>query len=283
MFTLTAERPDGQRLTLTEYRSAYSVTYTGLGPVGADVLTSSLGMVDGEKFNSSRVGRRNVVLTVTISGNVEQNRIRLYGFFRPKMTVKLYYKNGTRNVYTEGIVETFECDQFTAMQRAQISIICPQPYLIGAEEIVQDISGVLALFEFPFSIEAEGQEFSRLSAEEYAVMENEGDVETGFIIDVFARAAITGPVIYNAITNEAMRITGTLEAGHTLTINTSPGGKKITITSPTGQVVNALHRKQTGSTWLQLQPGRNYIAYAADDGAESMLVTLRHNNLFVGV
>ncbi len=283
MFTLTAERPDGQRLTLTEYRSAYSVTYTGLGPVGADVLTSSLGMVDGEKFNSSRVGRRNVVLTVTISGNVEQNRIRLYGFFRPKMAVKLYYKNGTRNVYTEGVVESFECDQFTAMQRAQISIICPQPYLIGAEEIVQDISGVLALFEFPFSIEAEGQEFSRLSAEEYAVMENDGDVETGFIIDVFARAAVTGPVIYNAITNEAMRITGTLDAGHTLTINTSPGGKKITITSPTGQVVNALYRKQAGSTWLQLQPGRNYIAYAADDGAESMLVTLRHNNLFVGV
>lgn len=283
MFTLTAERPDGQRLTLTEYRSAYTVTYTGLGPVAADVNTTSLGMVDGDKYNSARVGMRNVVLTVTISGNVEQNRIRLYQFFGPKKAVKLYYKNGTRDIYTEGVVEALECDQFTAKQRAQISIICPQPYLIGAKEIVKDISGVLALFEFPFSIDAAGQEFSSLSAAEYAILENSGDVETGFTIEVFARAAVTAPVIYNALTNEAMRITGTLEAAHTLTINTSPGGKKITITSPTGQVVNALYRKQPGSAWLQLVPGQNYIAYAAEDGADAMLVTLRHNNLFVGV
>lgn len=283
MFTLTAERPDGQRLTLTEYRSAYRVTYTGLGPVAANVITSSLGLADGAKLNSARVDRRPVVLTVYISGNVEENRIRLYSFFTPGRNVKLYYKNGTRDVYTEGVVESCECGQFQAVQRAQISIICPQPYLIGAEEIVQDISGVLAMFEFPFSIAANGQEFSSLSAEEYAILANGGDVETGFIIDVFARAAVTGPVIYNAITNEAMRIAGVLEAGHTLTINTNTGGKKITITSPTGQVENALHRKQAGSTWLQLLPGMNYIAYAAENGAESMLVTLRHNNLFVGV
>ena len=283
MFTLTAERPDGQRLTLTEYRSAYKVSYTGLGPVMASVNTSSLGMVDGEKFNSARVGRRNIVLTVHISGNIEANRIRLYSFFAPKQAVKLHYRNGARNVYTEGIVESFECDQFTALQRAQISIICPQPYLIGAEEIVRDVSGVKALFEFPFSIEEEGAEFSVISGDDYAILQNEGDTATGFIITIYARAAVTGPVIYNAITNEAMRITGTLEAGHTLTINTSAGNKRIFITAPTGQTENALHRKQAGSVWLQLQPGDNYISYAAESGADAMAVTLRHNNLFVGV
>lgn len=283
MFTLTAERPDGLRLTLTEYRSAYKVAYTGLGPVGADVITSSLGMVDGEKLNSARVGRRNIVLTVYISGNVEANRIRLYSYFSPKQAVKLHYKNGTRSIYTEGVVEAFECNQFEAVQRAQISIICPQPYLIGAEEIVKDVSGVKALFEFPFSIDAGGAELSSISGDEYAILKNEGDAATGFIITVYARAAITGPVIYNAITNEAMRITGTLEAGHTLTINTNAGGKKIYITTPTGQVINALHRKRAESVWLQLQPGDNYISYAAESGADAMAVTLRHNNLFVGV
>lgn len=283
MFTLTAERPDGQRLTLTEYLSAYQVTYTGLGPVAADVVTSSLGMVDGAKLNSARVDRRNVVLTVYIGGNAEQNRIRLYRFFAPKQAVKLYYKNGMRHVYTEGIVETFECNQFEAKQRAQISIICPQPYLIGAEEIVKDISGTLALFEFPFSIAAEGMEFSRLSGTDYAILHNSGDEPTGFIVTIYARQDVTAPVIYNAITNEAMRITGTLEAGYTLTINTNTGGKRITITSPSGQVTNALHRKQAGSVWLKLEAGDNYISYAAESGADAMLVTLRHNDLFVGV
>lgn len=283
MFTLTAERPDGQRLTLTEYRSAYRVTYTGLGPVAADISASGLGLVDGAKIKSARVDKRNIVLTVYISGNVEENRIRLYGFFSPKQHVKLYYKNDSRDVYTEGTVESLECNQFDAVQRAQISIICPQPYLIGAEEIVKDISGVLALFEFPFSIDAEGIEFSTLTGIDYAILHNAGDVQTGFIISVFARARVINPVIYNAITNEAFRVDTVLEAGHTLTINTNTGNKKITITSPTGHVENALHKKRTGSVWLQLTSGGNYISYSAESGADAMLVTLRHNNLFVGV
>ncbi|MBQ8616218.1 MAG: phage tail family protein [Clostridia bacterium] len=282
-YTLTAETASGERLTLTEYRSAYQVTYTGLGPVNADVITSSLGLVDGDKYNSARVGRRNVVLTVTINGNVEENRIRLYHWFTPKQWVKLHYKNGSRDVYTEGVVETFEVNQFTMVQQVQISIICPQPYLIGAEEIVKDISGITAMFSFPFAIEAAGVPFSDLSGAEYAILHNSGDEATGFVISVYARATVTGPVIYNAVTNEAFRIRGTLESGHTLTIDTRSGSKRLTITSPSGEVMNALYRKQAGSVWLQLQPGDNYIAYSAEADAAAMLVTLRHNDLYVGV
>lgn len=283
MYTLTAENQKGERLTLTEYRSAYQVTYTGLGPVAAAISTASRGMVDGEKYNSSRVGKRNVVLYVTINGNVEENRIRLYAFFSPKMWVKLYYKNGSRNVYTEGIVETCEINQFDPKQRAQISIICPQPYLIGAEEIVKDVSGIESMFEFPFAIAEEGIPFSELSGSDYAILHNSGDEPTGFIATIYARMDVVRPVIYNAITNEAMRIKGTLEAGHTLTIDTRDGNKRMTITGPSGATVNALHRKINGSVWLKLSSGDNYISYAAESGADAMLVTLQHNNLFVGV
>ena len=283
MFTLTAENQRGEKLTLTEYRSAYQVAYTGLGPVGADVITASLGMVDGEKFNSARVGRRNVVLTVFIRGNVEANRLRLYNWFTPKQWVKLHYKNGAREVYTEGVVEGCELNQFEAVQRVQISIICPQPYLIGAAEIVKDISGVESLFSFPFAIEAVGVPFSDLSGAEYAILHNSGDVATGFVISIYAREDVVGPVIYNAVTNEAFRVTGTLEAGHTLTIDTRAGNKRLTITDPSGTVKNALYRKQAGSVWLQLESGDNYLSYAAASNAEAMLVTLQHNDLFVGV
>lgn len=283
MFTLTAENTRGDLLTLTEYRSAYQVQYTGLGPVGADVITSSLGMVDGEKYNSARIGRRNVVLSVSINGNVEANRIRLFQWFTPKQWVKLHYKNGSRQVYTEGIVETFEVNQFEPVQTVQISIICPQPYLIGAEEIVKDISGVESLFSFPFAIESAGVSFSDLSGADYAILHNSGDVATGFVVTIYARENVVGPVIYNAVTNEAFRVTGSLEAGHTLTIDTRAGNKRLTITDPSGTVKNVLYRKQAGSVWLQMQAGDNYFSYAAESGAEGMLVTLQHNDLFVGV
>lgn len=282
-FTLTAERPDGERLTLTGLHSAYQVTYAGFGPVDADVVSKALGMADGDKITSARRGKRNAVLYVTINGNVEENRLRLYRFFTPGHTVRLYYQNGSRDVYTEGTVEEAPVDQFTQKQTVQISILCPSPYWVGAQEIVKDISNVVDGFSFPFAIEAPGVEFSTLVSNDYADMFNSGDEPTGFTATIFARENVTGPVIYNAITNEAFRVTGVLEKGHTLTITTSTGNKGITITNPAGVVVNALHRKQAGSTWLQLRAGDNYIAYAAESGAEAMLVTLRHNNLYVGV
>jgi len=283
MFTLTVERPDGERLTLTQYRSAYTVKYAGFGPVAAEVATSPLGTADGDKITFTRRGKRNAVLTVTIGGNVEQNRLRLYTYFTPGHTVRLYYKNGARDVYTEGVVEAFTCDQFTAPVRAQISIICPQPYWMSAAEIVHDITGVLKLFSFPFSIPAKGVEFSALDGREYALIHNDGDEPTGFIASVYARMDVTAPVIYNAITQEAFRLSGVLPQGHTLTLNTISGSKRLTITDQSGVVTNVLHRKQPGSVWLQLAPGDNYIAYSAQENSGAMAVKLIYNQLYVGV
>lgn len=283
MFTLTVERQDGERLTLTQSQSAYKVKYTGLGPVGADIITSALGMVDGEKYNGSRVGARNIVLTVYLGGNVEANRIRLYKYLAPKSKVKLYYKNESREVYAEGYVESNEPNQFEANSFNQISIICPRPYLSAIEAIVQDITNTVDMFEFPFAIEEEGAEFSALDGGSYANMHNSGDVSTGAIFRVFAQSEVVGPVIYNAITNEFFKLSGSLEAGDLLTINTNAGSKRLTITKSTGAVVNALHRRAPGSTWLQLTVGDNYIAYTADGGEAAMSVSVEHNDLFIGV
>ena len=283
MFTLTAERPDGKRLTLTQYGSAYSVTYAGFGPVAANVATSPRGMSSGDKINSTRRGKRNAVLYVTIEGNVEQNRIRLYDFFTPEQTVRLYYKNGSRNVYTEGTVETHECDQFKSPVVAQISIICPSPFWLGAEEIIKNISGVVSMFSFPFSIAAEGVELSSLTGEKYALLHNDGNEPAGLVATVYARANVTNPVIYNALTNEAIGITGTLEKGSTLTIITVDGNKRIKIADSSGTEKNVLYLKRKGSVWLKLAPGDNYITYAAQEGTDAMMVTLAHNELFVGV
>lgn len=282
-FTLTAERQDGERLTLTQLHSAYTVTYSGFGPVAAEVATSPMGMANGSKINSARRGGRNIVLYVTIHGNVEQNRLRLHRFFTPGHPVKLYYRNGSRDVYTEGVVESAPDDQFTNVQTVQVSILCESPYWAGAQEIVQDITNVVSGFSFPFAIPAAGVPFSSIVSYEYVNMHNGGDEPSGFIVTIFAREDVTAPVIYNVITNEALRVTGVLKKGHTMTINTNTGSKRVTITDPAGVVTNAIHRKQAASKWLQLAAGDNYIAYAAESGEDAMLVTLRHRDLYVGV
>jgi len=283
VYTITVERQDGQRLTLTGFHSAYKVKYTGLGAVAANIITSALGMVDGDKYNGSRVGSRNIVLTVFINGNVEANRIRLYQFLTPKSYVKLYYSNGSREVYAEGYVEANEPNEFSSTCSNQISIICPSPYLSAIDTIVQEISNIVDMFEFPFAIEAAGREFSIIDGSGYANMHNSGDVSTGAVIRIFAQSAVEGASVYNAVTNEYFKVAGTINAGETATIDTRSGRKRLTITRTTGETVNALHMRAEGSTWLQLAVGDNYIAYTADAGVSAMSVSVEHNNLFVGV
>lgn len=281
MFSITIERADGERLTLTQCESAYMVKYTGLSPVAATINTSKRSI--GVQRNGTHVGGRNIVLTVYIRGNVEANRIRLYQFLAPNSVVKLHYANETRRICVEGCVESHVCDQFSAKCFAQISIMCESPYLSGAEAIVQEITSIVDAFEFPFTIEAEGIEFSTIDGSGYVNAQNTGDVTTGAIFRVFAHAAVVNPNIFNAVTNEYFKYSGTLEAGDTLTINTNSGEKRLTVTDISGVVTNALYRKAEGSTWLQLNVGDNYLTYSADSGIESMSVSVEYNNLFVGV
>lgn len=281
MFSLTVERSDRQRLTLTGCDNAYQVKYAGLDPVPATINTSARSV--GVRRNGSHVGARNVVLTVYIRGNVEANRIRLYQYFAPDSIIKLHYANGMRRICVEGCVESLVCDPFSANCFAQISIICENPYLPDAASLVHKITNVISEFEFPFSIEASGVEFSRLDNSACINVPNDGDVTTGAIFRVFAHDTVVNPSVYNAMTNEYFKYSGTLSKGDTLTINTNAGEKRLSVTSISGVTSNVLFGKTDGSTWLQLAVGSNYIAYAADDGAESMTVTVEHTNLFTGV
>ena len=284
MYTAKIENRSGDVYILNGDEAVWQIaSITGLNPPQGLINTTTIVGLDGAVFNSAKLETRNIVITVRITGNAEQNRLQLYRAFRTKEWCRFYYSNDSVDVWIDGYVESVECDLFQKAEQAQISIICPQPHLIGAEEIVKDISGITDMFSFPFAIEAAGVSFSDLSGADYAILHNSGDVVTGFVISVFARSTVTAPIIYNAVTNEAFRVKGTLEAGHTLTIDTRTGSHRLTITTPSGEVTNALHRKQKGGPWLQLQPGDNYIAYSAEAGAAAMLVTLRHNDLYVGV
>ena len=51
---------------------------------------------------------------------------------------------------------------FEMSQEIQISILCHQPYFVAMETIITEMSKTLDLFEFPFAIEKEGIEISRI-------------------------------------------------------------------------------------------------------------------------
>lgn len=284
MFTLQVENKNNQFLTLTQNESDYQVvSVEGLNPPEAEIYTSAVANMDGAKFKSSKLQMRNLVLTIKINGNVEANRIHIYEYMATGKWCKIYYSNGSRNVFIEGYVETIECPLFTINQEMQISIVCPIPYLKSLQTIYADISKQFPNFEFPFDIEEEGREFSILDITREGLILNNGEISAGAIITLTAKSdGIINPIIYDVNTAEYISLDVTLNEGDILIINTNKGEKSIKKIVD-GVETNAINSLVAGSTWLQLETGMNKFTYTADQNAEQLQVEFELNLLYEGV
>lgn len=220
---------------------------------------------------------------MTIDGEIESNRINLYKYFPPKRNVTLYFKNETRDVFIEGMVELIECDLFTNRQIAQISIICPKPFFRDVEEFNTYFSDVSAKFEFPFSIAKEGIEFSSISTNVRKTIINSGDVESGIVIELFAAGGtVFRPVIYNVFEKTHIKLNYYMDQGDLIRINTNAGEKAIDLIKD-GVVTNLLGYLDMGSTWLTLKSGDNVFTYDCESGGSNLQIAFKSTLLYSGV
>ena len=282
MYELKVKNNIGEVLNLSTSPSYRVYKVTGLQPPAVALNTSDNVTSDGSRINSVRVEQRNIVIYMTIEGAVEKNRINLYKYFPLKQTVTLYFKNDTRDVCVEGMVEIIECDLFTNKQVAQISIICPQPYFKGVEELVSYFSDVSNLFEFPFSITENGMEFSVITANIRKSIVNTGDVESGVVIDLVSIGTVVNPVIYDVFKRTHIKLMLTMEANDHIIINTSVGKKTITLIR-NGVSTNIIGYLYPDSSWLTLAAGDNVFTYDAESGGSNLQITFTTSVLYGGV
>lgn len=282
MYEVSVENHLGERLDLSTSPSYDVLKIDGLSPPPATLNFSTMANFDGGKFNSGQLETRNIVFTIKIYPDVEENRIGLYKYFPLKKSVRIYYKNDRRDVYIDGIVETVEIDPFSINETAQISIICPDPYWKESTESRLNFSNVINLFEFPFSIPAEGIEFSKIQ-KLTTVFFNNGEVETGITIEFQATASqILNPRFINRTTQEYFGVNIDMAEGDLIRINTRRG-EKSAILIHDGTETNIIGNRQTGSTWVQLAGGVNELSYECDNGAQNLIVRVYTHVLYGGV
>lgn len=282
MIKVSVENHKGEKLELTDSAIADVINITGLNPTTANLIFTDLAGVDGARYNSGKREKRNIVLTLSYKTPVEYNRNLIYKYFPTNTAVKLYFETDSRSVYIDGYVEANEVELFTLNEQSQISIICPDPYFKDTNTTDVNFSNTISLFEFPFSISAEGVEFSKI-VKVSSVVINAGDISTGAIFTLTARTSqILNPVVYNKTTNEKFGLNIDLEQGDVITINTHSGRKSVTLTKD-GTTTNILSARQTGSKWLQLVAGENEISYLCDEGASNLDVNVTTEACFEGV
>lgn len=139
---------------------------TGLNPPAIDLFIGEYAR-DGGFYGGRRVGQRNVVLTIDLNPNpalgetTQGLREFLYRTFidpavRDDHLQLLIHDQagGLRSLY--GYVDTFETELFTTETVAQISIVCPDPYIVDAVETeLVSPTGTWLVVPFTYSGSAE--------------------------------------------------------------------------------------------------------------------------------
>lgn len=281
-YILKAENHRGEVINLSTNPNYILYKVEGLQPPSVNVNVADNATSDGSTFNSARANSRNIVIYVAIKGIVEESRINLYKYFPLKKKIKLYYKNDTRDVYIEGYVELIECDLFSASQVAQISIICPQPYFKGVNELVSYFSDISSLLQFPFSIASSGIEFSAITTNIRKSIINTGDIESGIIIRLYAIGSVVNPIVYDVFDRTYIKLNYTMLADDEIIINTYKGEKSITLVR-NGISSNVMGYMAADSTWLTLQSGDNVFTYDAESGNSNLQLTFTTSVLYGGV
>ena len=285
MYSLKIENTNGEIFELTHDFSNYYVTdVSGLTPPATTINTAKAGIIDGTFFNSASVEERNIVISLTINGDIEANRQKLYRIFPRKTACTVYFKNANRDVKIQGYVETIESDLFSKREKAQISIICPRPYFEDLATIYAELAATLSMFEFPFAIEEDNPiPFSEATDYPIAEIMNEGDAEAGCIISIEVNDTIQGIKIINTSTQQFFYLDSAFVDHDKITISTISGQMGVT-RERGGTKTNILNYVGANSTWLRLAPGVNYFTYTIDDGdTEDVEITFEATTLYGGV
>lgn len=293
----------GESLTL-ELKNPWDVGIAitkieGLGPVKADINSTEISSGDGARFNSARIGTRNIVFTFRLleAPTVEDSRQKTYKYFPIKTNVTLLFETDNRLCQITGYVESNKPNIFSEEEDTQISIICPNPYFISMENGGMNsvvFFGSEPTFEFPFSNESLTDPliiFGNIKLRQEEVVLYDGDSQVGFTIKMHALGEVRQITIYNTKTRESMKIdtdvlneiTGSgIIAGDEITISTIKGDKHITLLRD-GEETNILNALGKDVDWFQLAKGDNRFAYICEYGAENLEFSINYQTLYEGV
>ena len=284
MFNLTLENAYGDSITFNNGGAFTISDIQGLNPPDATINTSQIALLDGAKYNSAKVEMRQINIAFVIEFNAAYNRIQLYKVLKSKQAVRMYYVGDYRDVFIDGYVQSINISYFEMKQIVTVSILCPAPYFSEAQMIIDEMQNIISTFHFAFSSTETPQiVFGYFNTDVGLTVENDGDVECGMIIELYARSSITNPKIFDYETGEFFGLNITMQAADLITIDTRRGNKSVTLLR-SGSKSNIFNSVMKNSTWLQLAANGSTFVYEVGSGEESnLIVTFNHYNLYEGV
>lgn len=285
MFDLILQNDAGDQLTFDMNSPFTVVDLEGLNPPDAWINTDEVALIDGALFNSAKLQMRTINVAFAIELDSAKNRLAVYKVLKTKHRVKLIYTSKERNINITGYIQNIQISYWEMKQVVTVTILCPDPYLIGSDDTYSITGNIVGVFHWPAPDADESIPqivFGYFSDDGFSVA-NRGDVDTGLVITLHAYGSIEDPKVINLMTSEYIGVTYSMVAGDEIIIDTRKGNKSITLIS-NGVKTNIFNDLMRGSTWLQLPANGAVFAYTVESGTKSDLqVMMAHSNLYEGV
>lgn len=282
MFELKLENSNGDIINIDDGVRYIITDITGLNPPSASLFTSKSPNRKGVKYNGSTLDERTIIISIKLLGDIEFSRNHLYEWIETENYVKIYYRNGIKNVYCEGHIYECEFNIFTDNEIIDLAITCEDPYWKDLNEIVTEISNIINQFTLPFNI-TNPVPFATFREDTNINIYNSG-TETGLKITIKCLGEVTNLTIYNPNDmTKQFKLNTTLLEDWVVEINSESSPKTVKAYKPDGTVENLLKYTGGNITWFTLKRGINYFGYSADSGQSNAEVSFAFTNKYIGV
>lgn len=240
----------------------------GLGPVKADVNTSTYSNWDGGIYQNHKIGERNILFKIHYRPDYSNNqtvqdlRRSLYQYLSPGVELELRFVTGPNpdDVFRiKGVVESMEPNIFAKDPEVQVSIMCPDSY-----------------FKAPKWETIMGKTGTRLD------IPNRGTAPAGFTIFMTGHSSLTGVTVANA-SDPPLVWVGAISPSFQLQVATERGGKHLSVMNRTTEVVTSrLDGITEGS--LAMTIGRNSgTVWVTTKGVTGLPFALNYTPKYVGI
>lgn len=215
----------GESFQLSPNPAFAVVKVSGLGPIGSNVITQKFAR-NGTKFINSTIDERNIVFTIRILEEVEENRDVLSHMFIPGKPVTIIFETASKKGSIVGYMENGDIDWFTLKSKASPSIICPDPLFKDDENT------------------ASGKDYTINSK---SILDNDFTASVTFTSEAQSYSLRISP--------DTLKITYPFKIGDVLTIDTEK--RKVILNGSTN-----LYNYKSGN-WPRLHYGKNSVVSSA--------------------
>lgn len=147
---------------------------------------------------------------------------------------------------------------------------CADPMFSTKRGILTQIASILPKFHFPLIIpQGKGIILGLRQPDLLATIVNDGDIDTGMVIEFSCNTTVVNPSLLHVGTQEFVKINKTITPGETITVSTVSGNKYVRGYHD-GQTENYFKYWDWDSTWLQMYRGVNVLKYDADEGVDGL-------------